>query len=79
MENNEYDGNIINVIRFVILEGSVNPSALQLKFLIGYNKAWRLMEQLENLKIIEPKLYDYIHKQNVIVTNDEAEIIIKKL
>ncbi len=81
MENeiqvSEMDERIIDVIRFVLSEGEGRASKLQRKFLWGYNRAGRVMEQLVSLKIIEPP--SYIINQKVIVTNEEAEKIIQSL
>jgi len=62
------------VIRWVVGQGSILASDLQLKFIKGYNWADKKLASLEELKIVGENRYLFGRK--VIVNKNEAETII---
>ena len=49
-----YDSLFVDVARFVVSGKQGSTSAVQRTFAIGYNRAGRLMDQLEKAKIVGP-------------------------
>ena len=76
---------IIQVAKFAIENGSISAHAISNKFLIGYMRACRILEQLERIGVVvhnkdggyfvccesEEELYDLINKSNSISSTDE--------
>ena len=54
MDLNHLDPMFNEVARMVVLEQSGSTSMIQRKFSIGYNRAGRLMDQLEKVGIVGP-------------------------
>ena len=52
--NNEKDELFDEAVRLIKMEGKVSTSYLQRKLLIGYNRAARIVDQMEEAKIISP-------------------------
>ena len=54
-ENGPYDNELIDVVRCVIKAGMASSSFIQRRFRFGWNKAARIMEQMEELHFIGPQ------------------------
>jgi len=52
--NNDKDELFDEAVRLIKMEGKVSTSYLQRKLLIGYNRAARIVDQMEEAKIISP-------------------------
>ena len=63
-----------DVIRWSVIQETVTGSALQRKFLKGYNWADKMLMALEELKIIGK--FKYYVGRKVLVDKNEAETII---
>lgn len=53
--NNDYDELLDKAVEIILNEGQVSTSFLQRRLRIGYNRAARIMEEMENRKIISKK------------------------
>ena len=54
LNNNDKDELFDEAVRLIKMEGKVSSSYLQRKLLIGYNRAARIVDQMEEAKIISP-------------------------
>ena len=54
-DENPYDKELIDVVRCVIKCGMASSSLIQRRFRFGWNKAARIMEQMEDLHFIGPQ------------------------
>ena len=54
LNNNDKDELFDEAVRLIKMEGKVSTSYLQRKLLIGYNRAARIVDQMEEAKIISP-------------------------
>ncbi|MDR0426611.1 MAG: DNA translocase FtsK [Clostridiales bacterium] len=54
-EDELYDRELIDVVRCVMKSGIASSSLVQRRFRFGWNKAARIMEQMEQLKFISPQ------------------------
>lgn len=67
-----YDKELIDVVRTVIRSGMCSSSFIQRRFRFGFNKATRLVEQMEELGFIGPKSNSNKPRE-VIVTKEKFE------
>lgn len=73
----KWDPLLEEVSRHIVATGFASTSAVQRKFEIGYNRAGRLMDQLENLKIVGPA---YGGKpRSILVDSIQLEKILQRL
>jgi S-DNA-T family DNA segregation ATPase FtsK/SpoIIIE len=67
----ESDDLIPEIIRFLVNQKTVSVSMLQRKFRIGYNRAARIMDELEEKSIVGPNLGS--KPRDVVMTIEEME------
>ena len=60
-----------DAVRFVVMGSNTSPSSLQRRFEIGYNRANRLMDQMEQVGIVGP--VNVIHLRQVLVNPMDIE------
>jgi S-DNA-T family DNA segregation ATPase FtsK/SpoIIIE len=70
-----YDEYFPDVARFVVRERSASINSLQKEFSIGFNRAQRLVDLLENYRIVSANLGT--KAREVLVTSDELEEILR--
>lgn len=70
----KYDSMFVDVARYVVNGQQGSTSAIQRTFAIGYNRAGRLMDQLEKAKIVGPARGA---KPREVLIVDEADLNIK--
>jgi len=69
----EVDEFFYDAVEFLLIKGKASTSMLQRQFRIGYNRASRLMEDLEIRGIVGPE--DGVKPRKVTITREEyAEI-----
>ena len=69
-----YDSLFVDVARYVVNGPQGSTSAIQRTFAIGYNRAGRLMDQLEKAKIVGPARGS---KPRDVLIIDESDLNIK--
>ncbi len=67
----EQDALLEEAIRIVVESGQASTSLLQRRLRIGYNRAARIMEQLEENKVISPR--DGSKPRQVLISNESSE------
>ena len=72
-----YDEYFPEVARFVVREQSASINSLQKEFSIGFNRAQRLVELLENYRIVSANLGT--KAREVLVTSEELEKILRNI
>ena len=70
-EEDERDELLDEAIRIVVESNQVSTSFLQRKLKIGFNRAARIIEQLENMKIIGPR--EGNKPRQVLISNNDIE------
>ena len=61
---------LIDIINFVTTRLEVSPQDLQIKYSWGYNQAGRIIDFLEDMKVISE--YEYPKKRKVLLSNEDA-------
>lgn len=70
-EDNRYDKELIAAVRCVIRSGRVSASMIQRRFRFGFNKAARIIEQMEDLHFIGPP--NGANPREIYVTKEKFE------
>ena len=69
--SDEVEGVYIEALRFVILSGSASISMIQRKCSVGYNKAGKIVEWMEDMGYISS--FDGAKARKVLITKEEFE------
>ncbi len=69
--DNDQDALLDEAIRIVVESGQASTSLLQRRLRIGYNRAARIMEQLEENRVISPR--DGSKPRQVLITNESSD------
>ncbi|MCQ2114230.1 MAG: DUF4236 domain-containing protein [Bacteroidaceae bacterium] len=69
-----YDPIMKDAAKFLVKEQAVSTSMIQRKFSIGYNRAGRIMEQLEQLGVVSEQI-GTTPREVLVLTTDELEEI----
>lgn len=73
----QYDPMLEEVARYVVLSSTASTSAIQRRYSIGYNRAGKIMDQLETIGVVEPSSGGM--PRNVLVDVIKLESILSSL
>lgn len=74
----ELDSLFVDAAKMVVEIQGISSTMLMRKFLLGYNRAWRIINQLEEHKIISK--YDGLNKRIVLIkTEKELNTILTQI